>query len=177
VGSTGFNFVVNVDSSGPARRVLDSLGAAYWYNELGGGYEYTHNWLREASAADPASLAVQMARLAQIRSTDCDGDLVIARGEALLRVASDTAVDAEAHYMVADAYADRIALGAGADPDYDFTQSPAEYAANRARAIAHYRQGLALDAHSRVAQSAWGTAWRLIANLPPTSLRFYCHPD
>jgi hypothetical protein len=85
---------------------------------------------------------------------------------------------AEVHVLVADGYADVVALAAGAGATYaDSTAYTAAAPEARRRAIQHYRHGLALAPHAAAAHTAWPEAWRLLAGLPPTTTYFFCVYD
>jgi hypothetical protein len=171
-----------------SRVAYEQLGAVFVRDELGGSYNYTHNWLNEALRLDPHGPVGRLATLALLRSGFnetgmCGGGSeafrqVITTGEQLLTGDLDTATAAEVHRLVGDAYADIVALAAGDGSHYaDSAAYLAEAPTARANAIAHYRQALALDHASSEARSAWLEAWRLMAGLPPTTTHFFCVYD
>lgn len=188
LGSRPLVFVLAQDSGGAARRALGPLGARFVHDELGGGENYAHTWLDEARRLDSLGRAGQLATLALLRlgfneTGMCGGgqepsQRVSAVGEQLLRSALDSATTAEVHLLVGDAYADVVALAAGAGRNY---ADPAAYTTAapeaRRRAIQHYRQGIAFDPLSPDARGAWLEAWRLLAGLPPTTTHFFCVYD
>jgi hypothetical protein len=166
----------------------ERLGAVFVRDELGGGYNYTHNWLDQALKLDANGPVGRLATLALLRSGFnetgmCGGGSeafrrVITAGERLLAGDLDTATAADVHRLVGDAYADIVALAAGDGSGYaDSTDYLAEAPAARGKAITHYRTALALDRVSPEARSAWLEAWRLIAGLPPTTTHFFCVYD
>lgn len=171
-----------------SRVAYERLGAVFARDELGGGYNYTHNWLDEAMRVDPQGPISRLGELALLRigfneTGMCGGGSeafrrVITAGERLLGGPLDTATAAEVHRLVGDAYADIVALAAGAGSEYaDAAAYVGEAPTARNRAISHYRQALALDHVSQEASSAWLEAWRLIAGLPPTTTHFFCVYD
>jgi len=178
IGSDAFGYVIDRDTASPAQRILDSLGAHFEYQELGGGLRYNNDFGAIAQALDRDGLAGQLATLAHLRQGNCDGRRVISDGLRLLQTTTDSAISAEVHFLVADAYADDVALAAGVlGEDLEGAPSAGAARAARASAIEQYEQGLALDRSSRLARAAWRTTWRLLAGLPPVSTRFYCAPD
>jgi len=105
---------------------------------------------------------------------------VIAAGEGLLAQVPplDPRTAAEVHRLVGDAYADIVALAAGAGMEYtDTVTYVAEAPAARRNGIAHYRQSFVGDRDSPEARDAWLEAWRLIAGLPPSTTHFFCVYD
>ena len=187
VGSAAMLYVRS-QGEDSARASLERLGAKFVHDELGGGYNYTHNWLDQALKLDANGPVGRLATLALLRSGFnetgmCGGGSeafrrVITAGERLLAGDLDTATAAEVHRLVGDAYADIVALAAGDGSGYaDSTDYLAEAPAARGKAITHYRTALALDRVSPEARSAWLEAWRLIAGLPPTTTHFFCVYD
>jgi hypothetical protein len=171
-----------------ARVAYEELGAVFARDELGGGYNYTHNWLDEALRLDRQGPVGRLATMALLRmgfneTGMCGGGSeafrqVIATGEQLLSGKLDPATAAELHRLVGDAYADVVALASGAGLEYaDSSAYVAEAPAARSKAIAHYRRALELDRVSPEARSSWLEAWRLIAGLPPTTTHFFCVYD
>lgn len=171
-----------------ARIAYEQLGAVFARDELGGGFNYTHNWLDEALRLDPRGRVGRLATLALLRSGFnetgmCGGGSeafrrVIATGEQVLAGDLDSATAGEVHRLVGDAYADIVALAAGDGGGYaDSTAYLAEAPAARSSAIAHYRKALAVERVSPEARASWLEVWRLIAGLPPTTTHFFCVYD
>jgi hypothetical protein len=170
------------------RLALARLGAVFARNELGGGYNYTHNWLDEALQLDRTGPVGTLATVALLRigfneTGMCGGGSeafrqVIATGEQLLAGHLDTVTTAEVHRLVGDAYADIVALATGDGAGYaDSPAYLAEAPAARSSAIGHYRKALALERTSPEARTAWLEAWRLLAGLPPTTTHYFCVYD
>jgi hypothetical protein len=187
VGS-GAMLYVRSQREDSARFALERVGARFVRDELGGGYNYAHNWLDDALLLDPHGPVGRLATLALLRSGFnetgmCGGGSeafrrVIATGEELLAGDLDSATAAEVHRLVGDAYADVVALASGAGSEYaDAAGYTAEAPAARRSAVAHYREALALDGVSPQARTAWLEAWRLLAGLPPTTTHFFCVYD
>jgi hypothetical protein len=171
-----------------ARIAYEKLGAEFARDELGGGYNYTHNWLDEALRLDPHGPVGRLATLALLRSGFneagmCGGGSeafrkVITTGEQLLAGDLDSSTGAEVHRLVGDAYADIVALAAGAGSEYaDSAAFLADAPAARDSALAHYRKALALERVSPEARWSWLEAWRLLAGLPPSTTHFFCVYD
>ena len=188
LGSRPLVFVLAQESGGAARRALSPLGARFVHDELGGGENYAHTWLDEARRLDSAGRTGQLATLALLRlgfnmTGMCGGGEEPSRrvssvGEQLLRSVLDSGMTAEVHLLVANGYADVVALAAGAGRNYADSAVYATAAPEaRRRAIHHYRQGIALDPRSPDAQAEWLEAWRLLAGLPPTTTHFFCVYD
>lgn len=171
-----------------ARRYKEA-GARYWQSEIGGyEFEYYHNFLDSAALVAPESPAGRFARLTQLRSGfntagGCQGGddpfkRVSREGIRFLESERDPAVRAEVEFLIADGYADIVALAAGAGSIYeDGKRFLPEVADARRNAIAHYRAGLALDRKSKIAVEAWDSAWRLLAGLAPARTHFFCVYD
>jgi len=188
LGSGALNYVRAQRDDSATRTTLQGLGARFLRDELGGGYNYAHTWLDEALRLDPRGRAATLATLVLLRSGFnetgmCGGGAeafrrVIETGERLLAGAVDSTTSGEVHRLVADAYADIVALAAGAGLEYaDSATYAAEAPEARRRAITHYRAGLVLDHTSPEARAAWLEAWRLLAGLPPTTTHFFCVYD
>ena len=165
------------------------LGATYYQSEIGGfAFEYAHNFVDSAIAIAPESPAGRYARLWQMRagfnlSGMCSGGRdpfmrVSAEGIRFLTSERDPALRAEVTFMIADGYADIVALAAGAGDIYEEPKRLQSLVPEaRRKAIEYYRAGLALDRTSSTARRSWTTAWRLIAGLPPLGTRFFCVYD
>ena len=188
IGSAGLQYALAQDEAAATRQELGHLGAGFEHNELGGGDSYTHSWLTEAWRLDSLGRPGQLAMLAMLRmgfnnNGMCGGGddpfrRVTVAGERLLQTLTDPATTAEVHFLVADGYADIVALAHGAGENY--ADSSAYIGAEedaRLNAIRHYREGLSLDSRSAEARVAWLEAWRLLAGLPPTRTHFFCVYD
>jgi hypothetical protein len=187
VGSAGMTYV-RAQRQDSGRAELQRLGATFDHDELGGSENYTHNWLAEALRLDPDGPVGRLATLAEMRRGFNDNGMcgggndpfrrVIKAGERLLAGTPDGPTAAELHRLVADGYADIVALAAGAGGEYaDSSGYVAEATAARASAIAHYRASLVLDHATPEAGQAWLEAWRLLARLAPTTTHFFCVYD
>jgi hypothetical protein len=173
----------------PLARRLEALGANFVWVELDGGYRYTNTWLKEARRLDPDGRAGELAFVTLMESGfDTSGTCseqhgedfraVIREGDAWLQRKPRSAVTLEVHLMVAQAYADIVALANGAGGDYaDAEKYRPEVDTARVKALEHYPAAFAASAPSLVLREAWPNAWRLAAGLPPTSARFYCVYD
>ena len=188
LGAHGVENSVASDSDSTARRVLKDLGAEFVHSELGGSYDYTHSWLSAARDADPKGEVARLATILQLERGFNDNGMcgggadafrrVAAVGETLLAHLPDS-LAAEVHLLVARSYADIVELASNADMAeyFDPQEYVGEAASARARAIAHYRRGLALDRSSPMARASWREAWRLLAGLPPGTTHFACVYD
>src|SRR5262249_49434609 len=95
---------------------------------------------------------------------------VIVDGERLLKTGLDAGLTAQIHFMVGNAYSDIVSISMGnigGNGEYSVPETPREIQADRQKALAHYRQGLATDGNSENAKYAWRQAWRLSAGLSP----------
>jgi hypothetical protein len=102
---------------------------------------------------------------------------VISEGEALLTQKIDAPTAAQVHFMVGDAYSDMVAIAGGVDPNGDYTSADlGSDVGSRAKALEHYRAGLAVDNTSESAKDAWHQAWHLAAGLVPRT-RYACFGD
>ena len=104
---------------------------------------------------------------------------VILDGEKLLGAGLDAPIAAQVHFMVGDAYSDFVALaaqGLNAQGNSDANKFRGETTVDRAKALEHYRAGLAVDSASQNAQDAWRQAWRLLAGIQPEE-RYVCFDE
>jgi hypothetical protein len=161
------------------------LGLEFVHSPLGDAYNYAHSLLQEALRLDSAGPVGELAMITLLdRGFDLTGmcgggfDAVIKAGEPFLARVQAPARRASVLFHLADAYADVVALAAGAGDEYahaaDFTARAPQA---RRKAIDFYRQGIALDRGSEQARAAWVEAWRLLAGLPPTQTHFFCVYD
>ena len=178
---------LNRDTSISAMRRFQRLGAKFAHLPLGGGYIYKRNWSREARTLDRGAIG-HLAHLDQLeRGHDyaCnDGSdayqRVIEEGEQLLPHLEEPQERAWLHFLVARAHADIVGLADGAAKDFvdhELVGRIEQAEGARARAIEHLRQGLALDGEMELASESWVLGWRLLAGLPPRTLRYHCFYD
>jgi hypothetical protein len=172
---------------------LRALGATFISDELGGGFQYDHTWLQEAARISPASRAGELAFL-QLMSAGFQTNgacatkgptgygAVIARGNAYLRQYPQTRIAPQVHRLMAAAYGDIIATaeggsyggdgGAADKREYGPQEEPA-----RQHAVAEYVIALRTLRDSAERATAWSEAWRLLAGLAPTGMRYECVND
>jgi hypothetical protein len=164
---------------------LQKLGAVFEMNGIAGYYFYAGNWEKEARELDPDGPAGKMAVIGWMDRGSCDiagwgSDLfnkVISDGEGLLAKGLDAPTTAQVHSMVGDAYSDIFSIAKGYDPNGDYPNIQERDAAPaHAKALEHYRAGLAIDNSSEDAKHAWSQAWHLSAGLLPT-MRYVCFGD
>jgi len=168
------------------RSELQELGAVFELNGIAGDYFYTRNLEKQARELDPNGAAGQMAVIGSLARGSCEiagwgSDLfrkVILDGETLLAKGLDAPTAAQVHFMVGDAYSDIVAIAGGVDPNGDYASDNLEGEADsaRAKALQHYRAGLAVDNTSENAKDAWRQAWHLAAGLVPGT-RYACFGD
>jgi hypothetical protein len=168
------------------RTELQSLGAEFATGFEDIHYGYAGNWLLQSRDLDPDSEGGKLALLIWMTSGfDCtqagpEGFReVISEGEALLAKNIDAQSAAEAHFRVGDAYSDIVAIAggkSGANGEYDSSKYAGEAEADRAKALAHYRAGLAIDNTSQNAADAWRQAWHLSTGLVPGEF-YVCFGD
>lgn len=156
------------------RELLEALGARFSVqSESGEGVEahclYRRNWLAEALALDSVNALGDSARAMILLSgvlgggSACGMDerRVIAEAERLLQRVTDRALLTELHFLLGDAF----------DQSASYQEAEA-----RARAIEHYRAGLALDSASSPASDVSGrTLPRLLEGRrsgPPPELQW-----
>lgn len=170
----------------PAQRTeLQELGAVFEMNGISGDYYYTGNWEKQARELDPSGPVGEMAALGSMVRGSCDTAgpdpfrQVISDGESLLAKGLYASTAAQVHFMVGDAYSDIVAIAggqAGANGEYNPEQFRDEADSSQAKALQHYRAGLAVDNTSHSAKDAWRQAWRLSADLLPSE-RYVCFGD
>lgn len=168
------------------RSALQELGATFEPGYADGFYGYSGNWLDQAKDLDLDSEGGRLALVTWMSSgAHCDQAgsepfrKVITKGEALLAKNIDAPTAAQVHFMVGDAYSDIVGIAggeSGANGEYDASQFEGEAEADRAKALAHYRAGLAVDNTSENAKDAWSQAWHLAAGLVPSE-RYVCFGD
>jgi len=167
------------------REAYGKLGLEFVHSPLAGSYNYAHTLIEEALRLDPNGPTGDLATIELLnRGFDLTGtcrggfEEVIRAGEPFLGRVAAPGAKAHVLFLLADAYADIVALAAGIAADY---VDPADFMARaadaRRQAIAYYRQGLALDRTSAKARAAWPEAWRLLAGLPPRRTHFFCVYD
>jgi len=156
---------------------LQKLGAVFELNGIDNSYSYTGNWQTAARELDPDGPVGEMAVIGSMDRGSCDPHKIIEDGESLLARSIDRPTTAQVHFMIADAYSDIFTIAKGYDPsgDYPNIQEPAAAPAH-AKALDHYRAGLAIDTSSENAKHAWSQAWHLSAGLFP-SMRYMCVSD
>ena len=176
----------SVSNDSVIRAELAPLGATFVYAPLGATWGYGHGLLGAALAIDSTGPVADLALLGQLHrgfdlSGTCAGGAeafrrVIAAGEPF--VARLEGRDrARVHVMLGDAYGDIVGLADGITRHREASSYAAEAGAARAKAIAHYRAGLAGERESPTAGEVWTKAWRLLAGLPPLELRYFCIYD
>jgi hypothetical protein len=164
---------------------LQELGAAFEMNPSTGDYYYINNWGKQARELDRNGAVGQMATIGSMALGSCNSASpnffrqVIHDGEALLAKGLDAPTAAQVHFMVGDAYSDIVAIAggeAGANGEYDPEEFQGEADSSHAKALQHYRAGLAVDNTSKNAKDAWRQAWGLSAGLLPSE-RYVCFGD
>jgi hypothetical protein len=166
---------------------FEKLGAEFFPEaQADGYYVYAGNWAEQARSLDPNGVVGQMAIIGSMARGSCDlsgpddpSRRVILEGERLLSKGLDAPTAAQVHLMVGDAYSDFVALvrqGLNAQGARDPDKYRAEAEIDRAKALEHYRAGLAVDNASQNAQDAWRQAWRLLAGVQPEE-RYVCFDD
>lgn len=168
------------------RTALQEMGATFATGFEDVSYHYTGNWLDQAKDSDPDSEGGRLALVTWMStgfSCDKAGSegfrKVISDGEAFLARNPDRPYAAQVHFMVGDAYSDIVAIAggrSGANGEYDSSQYEGEAEADRAKALAHYRAGLAIDNTSQKAKEAWRQAWHLAAGILPGE-NYVCFGD
>ena len=169
------------------RGALQELGATFKPDFADASYQYAGNWLNQAKDLDRDSEGGRLALVKWMSSGDACGAAggsdvfrkVISGGETLLAKTVDAPTAAEVHFMVGDAYSDIVAIvggESGPNGEYDPSQYEGEAEADRAKALQHYRAGLAIDNTSENAKHAWSQAWHLAAGLLPDQ-RYVCFGD
>ena len=166
------------------RSGLEGLGAVFAMSPDEDSYYYTGNWIREARNVAPDSEGGRLALLEWMSTGECEqaGEeafrKIIAEGEALLTKKIDAATAAQVHFMLGDAYSDIVAIAGGeSGGNGDYTGDYEKEADSaHAKALKHYRAGLAIDNTSENAGQAWSQAWQLAAGLLPSE-RYVCFGD
>ncbi len=174
----------NTAEQAKLRSALQELGATFELGYADAFDHYSGNWLKQAKDLDLDSEGGRLALLTWMsdgdgceRSGSDDFRKVISEGEALLAKKIDAPTAAQVHFMVGDAYSDMVAIAGGVDPNGDYANADlGNEADSRAKALQHYRAGLALDKTSENAKDAWRQAWHIAAGLVPGT-RYACFGD
>ena len=161
------------------------IGLKFVHSELGGSLNYDHGLLEESLRLDPNGPIGYLATIALLdRGFDLTGmcgggfDEVIKAGEPFLARLTTPGDKAHVLFLLGDAYADIVGLAAGEGQEYvDTADFAARAPGARRKAIAYYRQGIALNRGSAQAGAAWLEGWRLLAGLPPSRTHFFCLYD
>jgi len=165
---------------------LEKLGAQFSYYGGSERYFYTFNWLRQAYDLNPKGRAGELAFLALMKkgfetSPNCGNGSeqfreVIRQGAAFLHEHHSPDVVAQVHFAMGDANRDIVVLAAGLQVDNyaDPSLYKPEEAGARAKAIAEYRAGLALDDQSESSKIAKQRLASLEAGDTPQDVQFYC---
>ncbi len=186
--------ILNEAAIGPASKApgkpinvkrLERLGAKFAYSKRAGKWYYAMTFAQRARELDPDGRAGGLGYLAMAErgfdtSSTCEQGpeqfrSVIGQATPLLagKPAADIAL--RVHLLVGDAYAAVVGL---ADAPQNEFFVPAKYAPEaasaRENAVAQYRAALAIDRRGALGAAAWDKAWRLLAGLPPMSIRFFC---
>ena len=164
-------------------RELVQLGARFKAGCSQGDVEFSHNFRGEAESLDPHGPSGELAALLSLNDP-CSlpgpvlwPDLVIAKGEQVLRNFSPDRWAWATHYRLGRAYAAKLSL---AYPDGDPEGSAPILLSEsvrrdlRAKAIVHLKASLRGNPDSRERAGAWQEAWRLLAGLAPSPPRFGC---
>jgi hypothetical protein len=164
---------------------LEKLGAKFDYSDRAGKWFYALTFAERAREADPDGRAGGLAYLVMAErgfetSPTCQHGpeqfrRVIGEATPLLAGKPDPDIAQRVHFLVGDAYATIVAL---ADAPHNDFFDPAKYAHDAASAredaIRQYGMVLSISHDGALASAAWDKAWRLMAGLPPLSIRFYC---
>jgi hypothetical protein len=162
---------------------LQDLAPGFNNYDPGSTYHYTANWLTQARALDPEGAVGQMATRVTLARGDCYQEgwgtepfrKVILEGEQLLAKTGDATTSAQVHFMVGDAYSDIVASAESAYASkVDPSKIRQEADAARAKALEHYRAGLAVGGISENAKDAWEQGWHLSAGIAPHT-RYVCY--
>lgn len=171
-----------------ARLELVKLGAHFIRHPILNCMIYSRSWLREAQRRDPDGPVGELCFLILMETGfDPTGTCaetsekfmaVIENGEKYMRKREGIAHWREIEIMIGDAYRDIVAVAEGLADEY---LDPGKYKelarVALPKAIEHYRLGLQNAQTSRQNGMAWSEAWRLMAGLPPISIRYLCIID
>lgn len=181
------------------RYLWNSVEFAPYYDE---GMTYDGNLLKMAMDLDPGGHSGQLAFVMLLgegmdASRPCDGrhqfEDVIRDGEKFLAGSTDRGLNAQAHFAVALAYEDIVAMAEGVGAQYAAGQPSDAFVsrASRARmkALEHFQMSVEMVQESQtkplfrrpraslegtLKNEAWREAWWLRAKLPPRQMTFYC---
>jgi hypothetical protein len=172
-----------------AREALSKFGAAFNDHEsLGGGVLYIQNWLSVAQRMDADGPIGDLTfRMFMEKGFDTSGECrggsaqyekVIKKGEEYLKNPHDSVSRRAVELMVAEAHRDIVGLAEGLGREYADPQDYKDAAPGaRRKAIEHFRAALLQAPDTLENRAAWSDAWRLIAGLPPSRLRYFCVYD
>jgi hypothetical protein len=186
--------ILDETATGPAGKVpgkpinvkrLERIGAKFDYSKRAGKWYYAMTFAQRARELDPDGRSGDLGYLAMAErgfdtSSTCERGpeqfrSVIGQATPLLAGKPDPDIALRVHLLVGDAYATVVALaGAPHNAFFDPAKYAHEAASARENAIAQYRAALAIDRGGALGAAAWDKAWRLLAGLPPMSIRFFC---
>lgn len=165
----------------PTKSLL-KLGAGFRTMCPQDGPFYSHNFRDRAEKLDAKGPAGELAGLASLadpcylKGTRPWQDLVIEEGEKLLSEFPPDNWTPWFHYAIARAHDAKLALVyPGGDPEEQgFHLSRAGMQRERDAAIEHFKLFLQEKPDAAESVYAWQEAWRLLAGLPPSPIRFGC---
>jgi hypothetical protein len=178
------------DERAPIRRQLKALGATFEYLSLGDAYTYTHSWLKKARRLDPNGRVGELTFTTLMEMGfetvgDCSDQhgegfrAVIREGSTYLRRKPNTALAADVHRMLAEAYSDIVvdALDVYSDTEAAKEAHRREETEARGKALEQFSLAFAVDHPEPALGRDWPIAWRLAAGLHPAATHFRCFYD
>jgi len=169
------------DDSDPVRKRLAGLGAKYETRFDPAGPEYLHNFRGQAERLDPHGPAGELAGLISLADrcflagSRSWPDVVIEKGEGMLKAFPDSRWTPSVHFALAGAHATKLefAYPGGDLAGYEFLGlSQTAMDRERSAAIAHFRYFVNRQPRAPESVFAWQEAWRLLAGLPPSRITF-----
>jgi hypothetical protein len=174
---------IQVCGSAILNRRLRRLGAQFGSGCPQDGPGFSHNFRDEAERLDPKGPGGELAALVSL-SEPCSlkgprpwPDLMIAKGEQILRDFGEDKWSPWVHFQLGRAYAAKLSLAyPDGDPEGGGSLPLSDRAMHDARdkAIAHFNAFLEGNRDSTERVVAWQEAWRLLSGLPPSHLEFGC---
>ncbi len=169
------------------RQELGTAGAHFSYDELGGAYEFSRDWMQAAFRTAPDSEAGQQAFLFLLNASFepgccCSGETfedVIRRAPQYLQQHPKWTIRADVLLAIGDAYRDIIGVanGANGDPFGDAAQYKPKAQEAYHEALRYYREAIRAAPRSDAGKEALRRAWSLEAGFIPYDTRFVCIYD
>jgi hypothetical protein len=138
---------------------------------------YAHNFRARAEQNSELAQVLSLGDFCNLKGRDPWAQLVIAKGEHILKQFPEDAWSPYVHYLVARAHAAKLSWAypnGEVETGGSIPLSGMEMKNEREAAIFHFRTYLSKQNKAPESVFAWRETWRLMAGLPPSRLNFGC---